>query len=166
MATVGIVSPRGLRGLSPFDGEPWGRTGGVAIAFYGFTGKVDMAATSPPDRAALRNHCTATVTGTVPADGSGTGSSGGRGKMATVGIVSPRGLRGLSPFDREPWGSTGGVAIAFYGFTGKVDMAATSPPTEQHCGITARPQLRGQSPQAAAVVAAVLAGATWQLSES
>jgi hypothetical protein len=86
--------------------------------------------------------------------------------MATVGIVSSRGLRGLSPFDGEPRGHTGGGAIAFFGFIGKVDMAATSPPTEQHCGITARPQLRGQSPQAAAVVAAVLAGASWRRSES
>ena len=84
--------------------------------------------------------------------------------MVAVCNVSPRGPRGLSPFDREPWGSTGGGAIAFLGITGKVDMAATSPPIEQHCGITARPELRGQSPQAAAVLAAVRAGATWRRS--
>jgi hypothetical protein len=66
--------------------------------------------------------------------------------MATIGIVSPRGLWGLSPFDREPRGNTDGGAIAFFGFTGKVDMAVTSPPNELHCGITARPHLRGQSP--------------------
>ena len=86
--------------------------------------------------------------------------------MATVGIVSSRGLRGLSPFDREPRGHTDGVAIAFFGFTGKVDMAVTSPPNELHCGITTWLELRGQSPQAAAVVAAVLAGASWRRSES
>jgi hypothetical protein len=128
MATVGNVSSRGLRGLSPFDGEPSGRRSGVAITFFGFTGKVDMAAISPRTSSTAESPHGHSY-GDSPRGRQRHRQQRWQGQDGNGRKRSPRGLRGQSPFDREPRGHTGGGAIAFFGISSKVGMAVTSPRT-------------------------------------